>query len=86
MHGSETLYRDWPKIVSPYFDPETQITDYLEALFKRKDFFIKKYSRLKNAKWCFVTEWTRKRCEELVNVKFERSEIIPCLIDTDFEK
>ena len=83
LHGAETLYRDWPKIVSPYFDPEVVIDSELEALFQRKDFFIEKYSHFKNAKWLFVTEWTRQRCEELLDLKFEHSDIIPCLIDTE---
>lgn len=83
LHGAETLYRDWPKIVSPYFGPEVVIDGALEDRFKRKDFFIKKYSHFKNAKWLFVTEWTRQRCEELLDFKFERSDVIPCLIDTE---
>lgn len=89
LHGAETLYRDWPKIASPYFGSPAYIDDYLEQKFKVKDFFIKKYNNIKNAKWIFVTEWTKNRCEELLNIKFNNWDVIPCLIDTDlfaFEK
>ena len=83
LHGAETLYRDWTKIVSPYFGPPAEVTDELRALFEEKDFFINKYNHIKNAKWIFVTPWTRSRCEELLGIKFENSDVIPCLIDTD---
>ncbi len=86
LHGAETLYRDWPKIISPYFGPEVEINDYWEAIFKKKDFYIKKYNNLKNAKWLFVTEWTKTRCEELLDIKFNNYDIIPCLIDTNLFK
>lgn len=83
LHGAETLYRDWPKIVSPYFGPPARIDDPTESLFKTKDFYIKKYNDVKNATWVFVTEWTRSRCEELLGIKFKNSAIVPCLIDTE---
>ena len=82
LHGAETLYRDWSKIASPYFGPPAEVDDNLEKLFNIKDYYIKKYNNVKNAKWVFVTEWTKKRCEELLNIKFNNYEIIPCLIDT----
>lgn len=83
LHGAETLYRDWPKIASPYFGPRARIDDYLENIFQRKDFYIKKYNQFKNAKWLFVTEWTKTRCEELLGIKFNNYDIIPCLINTE---
>ena len=83
LHGAETLYRDWPKIASPYFGPPAQITEWLEEFFKIKDFYINKYNEMQNAKWIFVTEWTKNRCEELLNIKFNNYDIIPCLIDTN---
>lgn len=83
LHGAETLYRDWTKIASPYFGKPAIIDSDLETLFKEKDFFIKKYNDRKNAKWIFVTEWTQKRCEELLNIKFNNADVISCLINTD---
>ena len=83
LHGAETLYHDWTKIVSPYFGPPAEITDELRGLFEEKDFFIKKYNHIKRAKWIFVTPWTRSRCEELLGIKFENSDVIPCLVDTE---
>lgn len=83
LHGAETLYRDWPKICSNYFMPPTEIDSNLEQFFKVKDFYIKKYNEMDNVKWFFVTEWTKKRCEELLNIKFKNSEVLPCLIDTN---
>ena len=86
LHGAETLYWDWPKLASRYFLPPSEINDELRNLFKIKDFFIKKYNNIKNAKWIFVTNWTKNRCEELLNIKFNNSDVIPCLIDTDLFK
>ncbi len=83
LHGAETLYWDWPKIASPYFGPPAEIDDSLRTLFKTKDYYIKKYSAFKNARWIFVTPWTRQRCEELVGVQFDSSDAIPCLVNTD---
>ncbi len=83
LHGAETLYHDWTRMVSPYFDPPAEITDKLRKLFAEKDFFIEKYNRIGRAKWIFVTPWTRSRCEELLGIKFENSDVIPCLVDTE---
>ena len=83
LHGAETLYRDWPKIAGRYFEPPVQITDDLEQRFRHKDYMIRKYNEMKNAKWVFVTDFTRNRCEELLGIKFRNSTVIPCLIDTE---
>ena len=86
LHGAETLYWDYPKYASHYFCEPLQINDAMRNEFAIKDFYIKKYAAMPNAKWCFVTEWTKKRCEQLLNIKFDNYEIIPCLIDTDLFK
>lgn len=86
LHGAETLYKDWPKICSRYFEEPAKITDELSNLFKMKDFYIKKYNEIENATWCFVTEWTKKRCEELLDIKFNNYEIVPCYIDDNLFK
>lgn len=86
LHGAETLYRDWPKIASPYFEPAVEINDFWEYRFKIKDSYIKKYNEFSNAKWVFVTDWTKQRCEELLGIKFKNFDIVPCLIDDELFK
>lgn len=86
LHGAETLYRDWGVIAARYFDEITGWEKELDARFKIKDFYIKKYNQFKNAKWVFVTDWTKKRCEDLLGIQFNNSEIVPCLIDTELFK
>ena len=86
LHGAETLYWDWPKIASQYFEEPAVITNKMKKQFMVKDYFIKKYNNLKNAKWIFVTNWTKEHCEELLDIKFNNWDVIPCLIDTDLFK
>lgn len=86
LHGSETLYWDYPKYASQYFSEPTEINDSMRKEFAIKDFYIKKYNEMPNAKWVFVTNWTKERCEELLNIKFNNYEIIPCLINTELFK
>jgi len=82
-HGAETLYRDWQKICCPYFQPTVKLTDYLLDMFNEKDKVIKRYNEMPNVKWVFVTEWTKKHSEELIGIKYNNYDVIPCLIDTD---
>ncbi len=83
LHGAETLYRDWAKITSTYFDAPVKITTDLEDLFKRKDDVIRRYNEKPNVTWFFVTPWTQKRSEELIGIKYKNAKVLPCLIDTD---
>lgn len=82
-HGAETLYRDWPKICCQYFQPTVKINDVLLDLFEEKDKVIAKYNEMPNVKWIFVTEWTKKHSEELLGIKYNNYDIVPCLIDTE---
>lgn len=81
-HGAETLYRDWKKICCPYFQTDLKLTTELYDLFDEKDRVIKKFNDMPNAKWIFVTEWTKQRSEELVGVHYNNYDVIPCLVDT----
>lgn len=81
-HGAETLYRDWKKICCPYFQTDLKLTTELYDLFDEKDRVIKKFNDMPNAKWIFVTNWTRQRSEELVGVHYNNYDVIPCLVDT----
>lgn len=83
LHGAETLYWDWEKLACPYFGEKTMIDDKLRARFQKKDEVIRKYNNTPNAKWFFVTNWTKTRSEELVGVKYNNYDVIPCLINTD---
>jgi len=82
-HGAETLYRDWPKISCPYFQPTVKLNESLLDLFEEKDKVIEKYNEMPNVKWVFVTEWTKKHSEELLGIKYNNFDVVPCLIDTD---
>ena len=84
LHGAETLYRDWNIIAARYFNNEIFWNSELNEKFKVKDFYIEKYSHMKNAKWVFVTDWTKTRCEQLLNINFANSEIVPCLIAVSY--
>ena len=83
LHGAETLYRDWDKITSSYFEPRVKITTELEELFAKKDDVIRRYNEMPNVTWFFVTPWTRRRSEELIGIKYKNAKVLPCLIDTD---
>ena len=86
LHGAETLYWDYPKYASHYFSEPLEINDSMRKEFAIKDFYIKKYNEMPNCKWIFVTNWTKERCEELLNFKFNNYDIIPCLVNTDLFK
>lgn len=86
LHGAETLYWDYPKYASHYFSEPLEINDSMRKEFAIKDFYIKKYNEMPNCKWIFVTNWTKERCEELLNIKFNNYDIIPCLINIDLFK
>ena len=86
LHGAETLYWDYPKYASHYFSKPLEINEAMRNDFAIKDFYIKKYNEMSNAKWVFVTNWTKERCEELLNIKFNNYEIVPCLINTKLFK
>lgn len=82
-HGAETLYRDWSKMSCEYFQPTVKLSTFHYDLFHQKDEVIKKYNNVPNAKWIFVTNWTKTHSEELLNIKYNNYDIIPCYIDTN---
>ncbi len=85
LHGADVLYRDCEKYASNYFEKNMDIL-YLENEFKNRDYYIKKYNENSNVKWIFVSDFVKNRAEELLNIKFNNYEIIPCFIDTEFFK
>ena len=82
-HGADTLYRDYSKISSPYFKPIREITSKEEESFKLKDYYLKKYNKITNVKWIFVSKWAKERSEKLLGIKFNNAEIIPCYINNN---
>ena len=83
VHGPETLYWDYPLMVNRYFEKSDKITEEQKEHFKVNDEIIKKYNNLSNIKWIFVSEWIKKRSEELIGIKFKNYEVIPNIIDLD---
>ena len=79
-HGADILYRDLPLFASNYFASELNITSR-ESEFLIKDYYIRKYSQLRNVKWIFVSNFVHKRAEEIFDIKFKNYDIIPCYID-----
>ena len=79
-HGADILYRDLPQFASKYFEKDLDIS-VREEEFLVKDYYMRKYSNLKNVKWIFVSDFVRKRAEEILKIKFNNYEIIPCYID-----
>lgn len=76
IHGPETLYWDWPKFTSPYFEKNKELTPDQILGFKKKDTLISKFNGMENVKWIFVSKWIKERSEELLSIKFNRFEII----------
>lgn len=80
-HGTDSLYRAYDRIGRPYFVNEFTIPEDMEKSFRLRDYFIKKYNDLPNAKFVFVSNWAKKMSEELIGIKYNNSEIVPCFID-----
>lgn len=82
VHGPETLYWDWVKMTGPYFVQESVISNESHLYFERLDRIVKRYNSYNNVKWVFVSEWIKKHSEELINIEFENSIVIPNFIDS----
>lgn len=81
IHGPETLYWDWSKMTDLYFTQETQLNDLFIQKFKNNDNLIKRYNGYPNVHWVFVSEWIKQHSEELINIKFNNSVVIPNYVD-----
>lgn len=85
LHGADVLYKDYPKYASHYFESEIDISDK-QKIFKLRDYYFKKYNKYPNVTWMFVSEFVKNRAEELLNIKFNNFEIIPCYINSSLFK
>jgi len=83
VHGPETLYWDYPKFTTKYFEKENEISEEMRKKFTKVDKIIKKYNERKNVKWIFVSDWIKNQSEKLLNIKFNNYEVIPNIIDTE---
>lgn len=83
VHGPETLYWDFPKFVTRYFEQPYKLTETDINIFKNKDKIIKSLNEMPNVKFIFVSNWIKKRSEELIKIEFNNYEVIPNIIDID---
>lgn len=83
VHGPETLYWDWPYFTTEYFKPTINITTDQEARFKMNDVLIRRYNKMKNVHWIFVSNWIKNRSQELLDIKFHNSSVIPNFVDEE---
>lgn len=81
VHGPETLYKDCPKFLTTYFSEEYKINQNDLNRFAKTDEIIKRYSNKKNVTWIFVSNWIKKRSEELLNISFNNYQVIPNIIN-----
>jgi len=81
IHGPETLYWDWPKFTTSYFEKEKSLSHKQIRQFKKNDELINRYNQKDNVTWIFVSDWIKKQSEELINIKFNNYKIIPNIID-----
>lgn len=81
IHGPETLYWDWSKMTDQYFTAESKLADGFIQRFVNNDKIIERYNEYSNVHWVFVSEWIKKRSEELIHLKFNNSVVIPNFVD-----
>lgn len=80
-HGTDSLYRAFDRIGRPYFVDEYKIPDHFSKSFELRDYYIKKYNEMANVKFIFVSNWAKQMSEELLQIKYNNCEIVPCFID-----
>ena len=83
VHGPETLYWDYPKFTTRYFEKLNEINEKQFKEFTLNDKIIKTINDRPNFKFIFVSEWIKDKSEELINIKFNNYEVIPNIIDVD---
>ncbi len=80
-HGTDSLYKAYDRIGRPYFVNDFEIPEWFSKSFPLRDYYIKKYNNLPNVKFVFVSNWAKKMSEELLHIKYNNCEVIPCFID-----
>lgn len=85
-HGADILYWDYKEIYTPYFKNDYKLPAYEEESYKRRDEYIKKFTKKENVKWVFVSENEKKRAQELHKDKFKNSIVIHNVINNNIFK
>lgn len=85
-HGPETLFYDLPAVNGRYFTKPRPAEGEQLARFKTLHKVMRSFEKRQNVRWIFVSEWMRERSRELLGLQFERSEVIPNIIDTQLFK
>ena len=85
-HGVDTLYRVWNKLNAKYFEPLQKNPEEISDKFSEKDKLIKRYNDMSNVKFAFVSNWAKKMSEQLIGIKYNNAEIIPCYVDSELFK
>ncbi len=80
-HGTDALYRAFDRIGKPYFTNDYTVPEIMTNTYKIRDYYIKKYNNLPNVKFAFVSKWAKEMSEELIGIKYNNADIIPCFID-----
>lgn len=80
-HGADILYKDYKEFYTPYFTNEFKLSNKLKEEYRKRDKYYKELSENKNFNWIFVSNWEKKRAEELLGYKFKNSIVIPNYID-----
>lgn len=74
-HGPETTFEILPNKSRPYFTAPIDNNDF-KYLYKNKKRYVQKYAYKENVTWVFVSEWLKNYSEELLKIKFKKSQII----------
>lgn len=82
-HGTDSLYRAFDRIGRPYFVDSYETPESMTSTYELRDYYIKKYNNLPNVKFVFVSNWAKKMSEELIGIKYNNYEIVPCFIDEE---
>lgn len=80
-HNPETRYWDSPYYSAEYFKPIYPLSEEQKKVYLKKDTLIKRYNDNPHVTWIFISEMQKKRSEELIGIRFNKSRVIPNLVD-----
>lgn len=80
-HGTDSLYRAFDRIGRPYFVADYKTPESMTKTYDIRDYYIKKYNNLPNVKFVFVSHWAKEMSENLIGIKYNNYNVVPCFID-----